>query len=172
MSLALWVSPALASTGRSITIWPRRSHPARRPECGTHLGVTASAGLRHSARHRRLPDGKRRLVCCYYLQVTPFPPALRGQALPGAELVHQGLAALASGELTVCSLLVSIGAPRLRRVGFDLEQTFPDPEHQLYQLLAQESGDTAHARYNALIRRLVSFESAADFLTSAAERRR
>jgi hypothetical protein len=32
-----------------------------------------------------------------------------------------------------------------------------DPEHRLYDLLAQRDGDLAHARYNAFLRRLVSF---------------
>jgi hypothetical protein len=35
------------------------------------------------------------------------------------------------------------------------------PEHRLYQLLAAAHGDAAHSRYNALLRRLVSFERAA-----------
>lgn len=101
-----------------------------------------------------------------------FPPLLQARALPGAEIVQQGLDDLANGHLTINSLLVSLGAPRLRRVGFDLPQTFPDAEHRLYQLLAEESGDAAHARYNALVRRLVSFENAADFIVSAHERSR
>lgn len=37
----------------------------------------------------------------------------------------------------------------------------PPPEHKLYLLLAKEKGDAAHSAYNALIRRLVSFERAA-----------
>jgi hypothetical protein len=41
------------------------------------------------------------------------------RALPGRELVEQGLADLQAGEVTIESLLVSIGAPRLRRRGFD-----------------------------------------------------
>jgi hypothetical protein len=36
------------------------------------------------------------------------------------------------------------------------------PEHRLYELLAGSDSDTAHGRYNALIRRLVSFERAAE----------
>jgi hypothetical protein len=34
-------------------------------------------------------------------------------------------------------------------------------EQRLYRLLADRHGDAAHARYNALVRRLVSFERAA-----------
>jgi hypothetical protein len=36
------------------------------------------------------------------------------------------------------------------------------PEHCLYELLARSDSDTAHGRYNAPIRRLVSFERAAE----------
>ncbi|MFL5935999.1 MAG: hypothetical protein ACJ76U_04075 [Gaiellaceae bacterium] len=50
--------------------------------------------------------------------------------------------------------------PRLRRLGFDIPQAFPSPEHRLYELLRTEYGDAAHGRYNALLRRLVSFERA------------
>ena len=34
------------------------------------------------------------------------------------------------------------------------------PEHRLYDILARDEPDSAHSRYNALIRRLVSFERA------------
>jgi hypothetical protein len=61
----------------------------------------------------------------------------------------------------VPSLLVSIGAPRLRRLGYAVPSGFAEPEHRLYALLAREHPAAAHSRYNALIRRLVSFERAA-----------
>lgn len=79
---------------------------------------------------------------------------------PGEDLVRQGIADLARGLETVSSLLVSVGAPRLRRAGLALSPPFPDAEHRLYLLLAREHGDDAHSQYNALIRRLVSFERA------------
>jgi hypothetical protein len=63
-------------------------------------------------------------------------------ALPGGDLVAQGLEDLRHDRVTVESLLVSIGAPRL------------------YALLAADDSDSAHGRYNALVRRLVSFERA------------
>ncbi len=63
---------------------------------------------------------------------------------------------------SVPALLVSIGAPRLRRLGFEIPRPFPEAEHRLYRLLTQDDPDSAHARYNALIRRLVSFERAAE----------
>jgi hypothetical protein len=82
--------------------------------------------------------------------------------LPGAELVERGLADLDLGEESVESLLVSVGAPRLRRLGFAVDAPFAEPEERLYLLLAREDGDDAHSRYNALVRRLVSFERAAE----------
>jgi len=83
-------------------------------------------------------------------------------ALPGAELLEKGIADLAKGIESVEALLVSIGAPRLRRIGLDLPPTLPSPEHRLYELLARSESDSAHSRYNALLRRLVSFERAAE----------
>jgi hypothetical protein len=83
-------------------------------------------------------------------------------ALPGSELVEEGLADLDRGIESVGSLLVSIGATRLGALGFDVAAPIPSPEHRLYALLAAEESDSAHARYNALIRRLVSFERAAE----------
>jgi hypothetical protein len=81
--------------------------------------------------------------------------------LPGADLVKQGAEDLASGHESTEALLVSIGAPRLRSIGIELSAPISSPEHKLYLLLAREKGDAAHSAYNALIRRLVSFERAA-----------
>jgi hypothetical protein len=82
--------------------------------------------------------------------------------LPGADLVRKGIADLHRGEHSVEALLVSIGAPRLARLGLGVASPIRSPEHRLYALLAAEDPDAAHARYNALIRRLVSFERAAE----------
>lgn len=82
------------------------------------------------------------------------------RSLPGADLVERGLADLAHGIESVESLLVSIGARRLRDAGVPVGEALPSPEHRLYRLLAAEDADSAHSRYNALIRRLVSFERA------------
>jgi hypothetical protein len=81
--------------------------------------------------------------------------------LPGEDLVRRGLADLGQGVESVEALLVSIGAPRLRRLGLGVPEPFPSPEHRLYELLRREHGDSAHSRYNALVARLVSFERAA-----------
>jgi len=83
-------------------------------------------------------------------------------SLPGAELVEKGLADLAQGAETVESLLVSIGAPRLRSLGFLVASPFDDAEERLYLLLARDDPGGAHSRYNGLVRRLVSFERAAE----------
>lgn len=82
--------------------------------------------------------------------------------LPGADLVAKGLADLRAGETaTVQALLVTIGAPKLRFLGFDVPPGLPHPEHRLYERLEAEDVDVAHRRYNALVRRLVRFEHAA-----------
>jgi hypothetical protein len=81
-------------------------------------------------------------------------------ALPGADLVEAGVADLAAGLETVPALLVAIGEPRLRQLGVHVPPGPDDPEHRLYALLARADSDAAHSRYNALIRRLVSFERA------------
>ena len=82
---------------------------------------------------------------------------------PGQDLIEEGLNDLAAGRETVASLLVEVGGPRLRRLGFAVPASSGEsPEHRLYKLLAAEDSDAAHSRYNALIRRLVSFERAAE----------
>ncbi|MGH7629096.1 MAG: hypothetical protein ACREOF_06845 [Gemmatimonadales bacterium] len=82
--------------------------------------------------------------------------------LPGGDLIATGLDDLRCGLETIPALLVSIGAPRLRRLGYSFPLTIPDPEQRLYALLARDHAAAAHSRYNALIRRLVSFERAAE----------
>lgn len=82
--------------------------------------------------------------------------------LPGAELVTKGLVDLRVREASVESLLVSIGASRLTELGLDVAEAFDDPELRLYALLATDDPNTAHGRFNALVRRLVSFERAAE----------
>lgn len=90
------------------------------------------------------------------------PPYSDGvdSGLPGAELVERGLADLRGGVGSPEALLVSIGAPRLRTLGMDVPHPIDDAEHRLWALLARDDPHGAHARYNALVRRLVSFEQA------------
>ena len=81
-------------------------------------------------------------------------------SLPGADMIEQGLADLREGRRSAAALLVSIGAPRLATLGLDVPRPIDRPEHELYTLLRESDADSAHARYNALVRRLVSFERA------------
>jgi hypothetical protein len=83
--------------------------------------------------------------------------------LPGEDLIEAGVQDLRAGRETIAALLVAIGSPRLRRLGLELPNLLPqEPEHRLYNLLAQDDQDSAHSRYNAFIRRLVSYERAAE----------
>ena len=81
--------------------------------------------------------------------------------LPGADLVATGIADLERGVESIEALLVSIAAPRLERLGFPVRSPIAAPEHALFERLRLEDADGAHSRYNALVRRLVSFERAA-----------
>jgi hypothetical protein len=89
-------------------------------------------------------------------------PATELRSFPGGTLVADGIEDLERGECTVEALLVSIGAPRLERIGLRIPPSLESPEHRLYELLRREDADSAHSRYNALVRRLVSFERAAE----------
>jgi hypothetical protein len=80
--------------------------------------------------------------------------------LPGGDLVEKGRRDLEDGRETLEALLVSIAAPRLRKAGLRIATAFPGAEHRLYVKLAETDPDSAHSRYNALLRRLTSFESA------------
>jgi hypothetical protein len=83
--------------------------------------------------------------------------------LPGEDLIEAGMADLRAGRETIPALLVAIGAPRLRRIGLELPAKLPaTPEHRLYDLLARDLHEGAHSRYNSLIRKLVSYERAAE----------
>jgi hypothetical protein len=88
---------------------------------------------------------------------------MQPEMLPGNDLILAGIADLSSGVESIEALLVSMGAPRLRRLGFPIpEKTIPSPEFRLYQRLSESDPDAAHSRYNSLVRRLVSFERAAE----------
>ena len=83
------------------------------------------------------------------------------RAFPGGDLIRGGIEDLEAGLDSPQALLVAIGQPRLSRLGVPVPpHPFASPEQRLYQTLAQADPDAAHARYNGLIRRLVSFERA------------
>jgi hypothetical protein len=84
--------------------------------------------------------------------------------LPGEALVREGLADCQAGSCTIAACLIGIARPRLTRAGLIPAARVSlrlEPERQLYRLLCQQGGD-AYSRYNALLRELVSFESALD----------
>lgn len=88
--------------------------------------------------------------------------------LPGADLVAAGLDGLRRGDPTPEALLVLVGAQRLRWAEVDVPDAPADwaglladgPEIALYNAVAATQGRDAHSQYNALVRRLVSFERA------------
>jgi hypothetical protein len=85
--------------------------------------------------------------------------------LPGAEFVTEGLKDLAENRVTVPALLLEIAAPRLRAADIPVPDVPPQPldaEIRLYRLLGAEHGVDAYSQYNALLRRLVSLERAAE----------
>jgi len=82
-------------------------------------------------------------------------------SLPGNDLIEMGIEDLLHQRQTIAALLVAIGAPKLRSLGLEVPEDLPsNPEHRLYDLLSDSEPDSAHSKYNALIRRLVSFERA------------
>lgn len=82
--------------------------------------------------------------------------------LPGADLVADGLADLGAGRETAPALLVTMASSRLRALGFEVPMSATvEPSHRLYELLERD-GPGAHSRYNALVRRMVSFARAAE----------
>jgi hypothetical protein len=87
--------------------------------------------------------------------------------LPGHDLFSQGVADLAAGRTTEAALLVAMARTRLTQAGLEVPGTAElHVGHALYDLLANENGADAHSRYNALLRRIVSFARAAEHAAS------
>lgn len=83
------------------------------------------------------------------------------EGLPVENMIRDGLRDFAEGRESIGSLLVQIGAPRLRKAGVPLpDKVDGDADRHLYNLLGKAHGNEAHAKYNSLIRELVSFERA------------
>lgn len=82
--------------------------------------------------------------------------------LPGEDLILKGLEDLKEGKKTVESLLICIARSRLKacELQFTPLSLDDDAEIHLYKLLSETDSNTAHARMNAYVRRLVSFENA------------
>lgn len=97
-----------------------------------------------------------------------------GSGVPGEALVAAGLEALRRGEHSIEALLVAVGAPRLRELGIavpDAGRLPPHPELALYHAIRREHVVDAYSRYNALLRRLVSFERELERRRFSASRR-
>ena len=96
-----------------------------------------------------------------WIRVRFGAPGFEAIGLPGGEDIDAGLVALAAGEESIESLLVSLAAPRLKREGVPLpNDLLPDADVRLYRLLEQTEGDLAHARYLAYLRQVASFADA------------
>jgi len=80
-------------------------------------------------------------------------------AVPGADLVTEGLEDLRLGRRSEAAMLVCSAAPRLRALGYGLPTAdVDDPDGQLYELVRRRVGSArAHSTYNALRRRMISF---------------
>lgn len=89
-------------------------------------------------------------------------------ALPGGEILKNGLEDLGKSILSINAYLVLIGAPRLRRLGIEIPDCeIKNLEHKLYDILEDRNLNSAHSEYNSLIRRLVSLERAVELLYSS-----
>jgi hypothetical protein len=96
-----------------------------------------------------------------WIQARFGAPSFQAAGLPGGETIDTGLAALAAGDESIESLLVSIAAPRLKREEVPLpREVFPNAEMRLYRLLEERSETLAHARYLAYLRQAQSFADA------------
>jgi hypothetical protein len=88
--------------------------------------------------------------------------AMTARLLPGAELVEKGLGDLAAGTPTTEASSSRSERPVYEALASMYQSPFDRPEERLYLLLARDDPNGAHGRYNALVRRLVSFERAAE----------
>lgn len=84
--------------------------------------------------------------------------------LPGAEIVLAGIADIAAGTESINASAVQSASSRLARAGLTIPSTEEDglATHRLYMQLANEIGDGAHPRYNAILQRVSSFARAAE----------
>lgn len=79
---------------------------------------------------------------------------------PGGDLVAQGLEDLRIGKPTEDALLVIMASPRLEALGFEVPELLSVSEpygHALYASIEARMPRGAHAAYNALLDRMLSF---------------
>ena len=124
------------------------------------------AGAR--ARAARMSPGRRkriaqRAAATRWIRERFGTASFEALGLPGGDIIDAGLADLAAGKETRESLLVSLAAPRLRREGIPVGPTLANPDERLYELLARDDPELAHARYRAYLRRVASFADACRF---------
>jgi hypothetical protein len=83
-------------------------------------------------------------------------------ALPGGDLVMQGLKDLSAGTTdSIEALLVQIARPRLQAAGLSVPgSACVDAELALYRRLSNDGTEDPYSTYNSLLRRLVSCASA------------
>jgi len=125
--------------------------------CGRDGGRARAS--RMSPRERHLVA--RKAAIGRWVRVRFGAPDFEVLGLPGGEVIDAGLAALAAGEESIESLLVSLAAPRLRREGVPLtHDVLPDADVRLYRLLERTDPKMAHARYLAYLRQVASFADA------------
>jgi hypothetical protein len=88
---------------------------------------------------------------------------------PGGDLVALGLTDLSNRVYSEEALLVLVAGPRLRGLGFEVPNAPDVPlpyEHALFAKIEDRNPTGAHAAYNALIGRIVSFANACDHVRS------
>lgn len=89
-------------------------------------------------------------------------------SLPGGDIVRRGLSDLASRSITVDGLAVLSASTRIASggVGVPAVDVGGVPSHMLYAKLQEDlPPDDAYSRYNAIMRRMVSFCNALDHET-------
>jgi hypothetical protein len=87
----------------------------------------------------------------------------RYERLPGYEILAAGLADLWAGRDTISALMTALCRDRLVPLGVDLPRVDPSSAAEaVHRRLADEVGDDEHARYNALLGRMVSLLDAAE----------
>ncbi len=88
--------------------------------------------------------------------------------LPGSEIVIPGLADLGAGRDSVEASAVAMASRRLRAAGLDVPDGGGDEPaaHRLYLGIAAAGGGDPHSRYNAVVRRIVSFSRALEHARS------
>ena len=121
------------------------------------LGGKARADKLNGTARRRVAS---RAAAVRWLKARFGDSSFAALGLPGGDIIDTGLADLTNGTISLQSLAVSLAAPRLRREGVPVPTPFTDAEERLYDLLAETSGNLAHARYSAYLRQLASFADA------------